>query len=102
MTEFNRYRVHVYTAPHQAWDVRVDLYRGGDPCATLLFMKAGRALPPNSSANGIALLHFPMTHYAAVIDLLRNEAPLFVTLNTDNGIGVLSTGDEPVGEEEGR
>jgi hypothetical protein len=102
MTEVDRYRVYVYSAPHYAWDVRIDLYRGGDPRATLLFMKAGRALPPNSSANGVALLHFPMTHYAPVVDLLRNEQPLFVSLNADNGIGVISTADEPVGEEEAR
>jgi len=102
MPEFDRYRVYIYSARQYDWEVRVDLYRGGAPCATLLFMKAGHALPPNSSNNGIALLHFPMSQYPAVIDLLRNEQPLFVALNADNGIGVVSTGDEPVGEEEGR
>ena len=102
MAEFDRYRVHFYTAKPYEWDVRIDLDWHGTPCATLLFMKAGRALPPNSSDNGVLLLHYPMTQYPAVIDLLRNEEPLYVSLNADNGVGVISTGDERVGEDEGR
>jgi len=33
--------------------------------------------------------------------MLREEKPLFVNLNEANGIGTISTSDEPVGEQEG-
>ncbi len=35
-----------------------------------------------------------------LVDLLRNEKPIWVHLNTDRKIVVLMTGDEPVGEGE--
>ncbi len=35
-----------------------------------------------------------------VVDLLRNEKPVTVTANSSNNIFILSTGKEPVGEEE--
>jgi hypothetical protein len=33
--------------------------------------------------------------------MIREEKPLFVNLNEANGIGSISTSDEPVGEQEG-
>ena len=101
MAEFDRYRVYFYTAPQYRWDVRIDLDQGGTPKATLLFMKASEALPANTSQNGVILLHYPMAHYPRVMDLLRNERPLYVTLNAANGIGAISSSAEPVGEQEG-
>ena len=35
-----------------------------------------------------------------MVDMLRNEKPIWVHLNTDRKIVVLMTGDEPVGEGE--
>jgi hypothetical protein len=37
-----------------------------------------------------------------VVNLLRNEKPITATANSDNDIFILSCGEEPVGEEEGR
>jgi hypothetical protein len=76
MAQFNLYRVYYYSAPQYSWDVRVDLYMDGTPAGTLLFMKAGQTIP-------------------------AKEKPLYVSLNTANGIGAVSTTSEPVGEEEG-
>jgi len=36
-----------------------------------------------------------------MMSILREEKPLFVNLNETNGIGTVSTTDEPVGEQEG-
>lgn len=101
MANFNRYRVYSYSAPQYNWDARIDLYLDGTPQARLLFMRAGQALPANTSLGGVIALHYPMARLAEVMDLLRNEQPLFVTLNAANGIGSIGTGDEPVGEQEG-
>ncbi len=36
-----------------------------------------------------------------MILMLREEKPLFVNLNETNGVGTISTSNEPVGEQEG-
>ena len=101
MTEFNFYRVYYYSAAQYSWDVRVDLTMNGTTVATLLFMKAGQMIPANSSSGGIPQLHYSISHFPAVMSMLKDEKPLFVSLNTNNGIGFVSTSSEPVGEQEG-
>jgi hypothetical protein len=46
---------------------------------------------------GFLRMDRPMTMFSAIIDILRNEKPLFL-----HGDGTLSTSFEPVGEEEGK
>jgi hypothetical protein len=101
MAQFNLYRVYYYTAPQYYWDVRIDLYMNGTPVGTLLFVKQGQAIPANSIQGRVPLLHYSVNHFPAIMSMLREEKPLYVTLNTANGIGTLSTTDEPVGEAEG-
>jgi len=100
MAEFNLYRVYYYTAPQYYWDVRIDLFMNGTWVGTLIFVKEGQAIPANSSPGGAPRLHYSISHFPAIMSMLREEKPLYVTLNTANGIGTLSTTDEPVGEEE--
>ena len=48
-------------------------------------------------------LHFPISKFNDVITMLREEKPLYLFLNEDNGVGIIATQDfEPVGEEEAR
>jgi hypothetical protein len=102
MTEFNRYRMYYYSAPQYSWDVRIDLrMTGGDNVGTLLFMKAGQTIPANTSVGGFTQIHYSISHFPAIMSMLREEQPLFLNLNTTNGIGTISTSDEPVGEQEG-
>ena len=101
MSQFNLYRVYYYSAPQYSWDVCIDLYMDGTPVGTLLFMKAGQVIPGNSSPGGVPRLHYSITHFPAIMSMLREEKPLYVSLNTANGIGAVSTTSEPVGEQEG-
>jgi hypothetical protein len=101
MVQFNLYRVYYYSAPQYNWDVRIDLYRDGTVVGTLLFMKAGQPIPANSSPGGVPILHYSITHLPAIMSMLREEKPLYVSLNTANGIGAVATTSEPVGEQEG-
>ena len=68
---------------------------------TLLFMKDGQSIPANTVANGVPRLHYSIRDFPAMIQMIREEKPLFVNLNEANGIGSISTSDEPVGEQEG-
>ena len=101
MTEFNIYRVYYYSAPQYDWAVRIDLYLSAANVGTLLFMKEGQSIPANTVANGVPRLHYSMRDFPAMIQMIREEKPLFVNLNEANGIGSISTSDEPVGEQEG-
>jgi hypothetical protein len=101
MTEFNLYRVYYYSAPQYNWDVRIDLYMSAAAVGTLLFLKPGKPIPANTISGGIPRLHFSSEHLPTMLLLLREEKPLFVNLNEANGIGTISTSDEPVGEQEG-
>jgi hypothetical protein len=101
MTEFNIYRVYYYSAPQYDWAVRIDLYMSAANVGTLLFMKEGESIPANTIAHGVPQLHYSMRDFPAMIQMIREEKPLFVNLNEANGIGSVSTSDEPVGEQEG-
>ena len=101
MTEFNIYRVYYYSAPQYDWAVRIDLYLSAANVGTLLFMKDGQSIPANTIVNGVPRLHYSMRDFPAMMQMIREEKPLFVNLNEANGIGSISTSDEPVGEQEG-
>jgi hypothetical protein len=101
MTEFNLYRVYYYSAPQYNWTARIDLYMSAANVGTLLFMKEGQSIPLNVITSGVPRLHYSVRDFPAMALMLREEKPLFVNLNETNGIGTISTSDEPVGEQEG-
>ena len=100
MAEFNKYRIYYYSAPQYNWDAQIDLSMNASSVATLQFMKTGKPIPANSGSGGIFQIHYSISDFPAIMSMLREEKPLFVTLAA-NGIGTLSTSDEPVGEQEG-
>ncbi len=57
---------------------------------------------PPATPGGVGRVFFQkhLREMPIMIDLLRNEKPIWVHLNTDRKIVVLMTGDEPVGEGE--
>ncbi len=55
---------------------------------------------PSVDATGRISLPMPMSRYASVIDLLRNEKPVTLYYNSPTFAG-LSVSGEPVGEQEG-
>lgn len=48
--------------------------------------------------DGIVRMHLPSTMFQNVLDLVRNERPIYIDLR--QGRGFLSTSKEPVGEGE--
>lgn len=53
-------------------------------------------------ASDVGAIFVPFTSLANYVDIVRNEKPVFATLNSDNPNSMsLSTGEEPVGEGEG-
>ncbi len=67
--------------------------------AHLSFLPAKKALPEDDNENYMKI-HLPLHMLNTVIDILRNESPVYVQWNQDQNCGFLSTSAEPVGEGE--
>jgi hypothetical protein len=64
------------------------------------FLDTGVPLPPWRRRSDNALIAtMSLSQFAALVDLLRNEKPVFYQQANDGGV-ILSSGFEPVGEAE--
>ena len=96
--EFDRYQIYFYSKPR--FHRFIQLYLDNQLVGTLTFDDF-TAVPENTNTSDRINLKYHEREFSQVIDLLRNEGPLFIWINPDNGIGGLSTtADEAVGEGE--
>lgn len=73
--------------------------------AWLKFWKDSSAMPASDEelADGVVRAHYPQGQLRNVLDLLRNESPLFLDYGEfERDVAVISTHKEPVGEAERR
>ena len=98
--EFNSYRIYYQTTPRYNWQARVYLYNDREFAGAIYFMKDGNCLPGNTVHSGCPRLHFHASKFNDIMNMMRHESPLYISLVPENGIGTLSTTDEPIGEEE--
>ena len=99
--QFDTYRIYYQSTPRYYWQSRVYLYKGSEYVGRIMFIKEERPIPENKLVGGKSVLNFPTSRFEEIMGILRYEKPLYITLNESNGIGTISTSDEPVGEEEG-
>lgn len=81
---------------------RVELFSGGTNVGQLLFEPNGTPLPVDTLVGSLIRLYYHLDDYANIIDLLRNERPVYIWYNGsgpgfENG---LKTTHEVVGEGE--
>ena len=96
--EFNEYAVQYYTDYFLHAIIRCfkdSVFKG-----RLYFYKDGTTLPPSEIISNNIQLNFSEQSFSEIMDLLRNEKPLFIHLNDRTNIGWLATNREQVGEEE--
>jgi len=60
----------------------------------------GATLPPIRVHNGIYYLYFAWDEYLPMVDMLRNEKPIYATVADSLTWGFITTREEPVGEDE--
>jgi len=72
---------------------------GASLIAKVEFIPDTEPVPPAVETDGKYVLYYPRAALPEVIDLLRNESPVYVTW-VDSANATLSTGYEPVGEGE--
>jgi len=70
----------------------------GRMSACLRFCDPGMVYENDSEKDGVVYMHIPSHMFSAVVDVIRNEEPLYVYFAF--GRGFLSTSMEPVGEGE--
>ena len=71
-------------------------------CMAAFVERTGRLPEPRQGLNGTVFLSFHRSDLFSVTDMLRNEKPVMFNWSADNQSAQITTGKEPVGEEEGR
>lgn len=69
-------------------------------CMAAFVERTGPLPGPRQSLNGTVFLSFHRQDFAPIIDMLRNEKPVIFNWSEDNQSAQITTGREPVGEEE--
>ena len=60
----------------------------------------GKGIPANSydKRNKLVYLRYPISMYPNIIDILRNEKPIYFSYSLNLNMGFIRTGKEPIGE----
>jgi hypothetical protein len=98
ITEIERYTYYLFGSRNEGAAI-IFLYDDKSTVAgEVIFCDDTDPLPAATEEHGKQLLYFRRSALHDVVDLLRNEGPVF--LKQDDGTVALSTGYEPVGEGE--
>ena len=99
--EFNKYKVQYYTDVNAtALIAIISCKMNSTYIGTMRFYKNGSTLPVNQESGNAVVLHYYEKSIPDILNILQNEKPLYLNLNTITNIGWLQTLDEVVGEEE--
>jgi len=71
-------------------------------CMAAFVERTGPLPVPRQSISGTVFLSFHRSDLSSVTDMLRNEKPVMFNWSAENRSAQITTGKEPVGEEEGR
>ncbi len=98
ITEIERYTYYLFSSRNEGEAV-IFLYDDKSTVvAEVIFWDDVDPVPDPAEEHGKQLLYFRRSALHDVVDLLRNEGPIY--LKQDSGTVALSTGYEPVGEGE--
>lgn len=71
-------------------------------CMAAFVDRTGPLPGPRQSISDTVFLSFHRSDLSSVTDMLRNEKPVMFNWSAENQSAQITTGKEPVGEEEGR
>jgi hypothetical protein len=101
MAEVASYGVFIYGSPTGYQTNRAQIYLSDvddQPLAYVRFSDPEMVFEDDYEADGIIRMHLPSAMFEGVLDVLRNEKPIYVYFAA--GRGFLGTAMEPVGEDE--
>ena len=100
-TEIKQYHILFYGSPvgYQTNRAQIALYDANNKTvAYLRFNDPGMFFENDSESGSIIRMHLPSAMFENVLNVLRNEKPVYIYFA--QGRGFLSTSKEPVGEGE--
>lgn len=89
-----------YVSTTRSVTAAINCFDENKQVGTILFVRKGQTIPENSERDGRISLFFEESHFANVVDILRNEKPVYLSLHPTLKIGGVGTDKEPVGEME--
>jgi hypothetical protein len=101
LTEIKNYQIYLFGGPDGLWTNRSKIgLRGSDGkiLAHINFSDSDMKFENDSESDGIIKMNLPSEMFENVVDILRNEEPVYIQFV--HGHGVLQTSLEPVGEGE--
>lgn len=104
--EITQYWIHFQAGSHEPNRVYptalVKCYNEEDFVLQLNFHPDNKKLPEihYDNRNKLVYMHYPMSMFPNIIDMLRNEKPIYFHWTRELNQGFLRTGKEPVGEGE--
>jgi hypothetical protein len=99
--EVAKYHILFYGSPtgYQTNRAQIALYdSSGNTVAYVRFNDPGMFFEDDYESGGIIRMHLPSAMFENVLDVLRNEEPIYIYFGA--GRALLTTSLEPVGEEE--
>ena len=97
----SKYRVYFYGTKEGYMNLRGQIIcfnNAGAQIAFIRFHDPDMPYGTDKEYNGKVYLHLPSDQFQNVVDVLRNEKPVYIYFAQNRGF--LSTSNEPVGEEE--
>jgi hypothetical protein len=102
--EIHKYSVQHFAGGKNAYTLRarIDLYDKGDAhIGYIRFHKNAESMPAHDKKTSTLIVcNYPAHQYLEVLDVLRNERPLYLIYSDQRQIGSIATSHEPIGEEE--
>jgi hypothetical protein len=98
MPEFNSYMVRHFSGTKE--EAHVECLLDGDPVGKIVFVGKKRLAKVKNVTEPELTVYMPINRFREVLMTLRHERPLFIGASANTGVGAISSGDEPVGEEE--
>jgi len=105
-SEIKDYWVHFQAGPTKNDLIypraRIKCYNDPDFVLQANFYPGKKRIPENyySTNSKIVYLHYPMSMFSQILDILRNEKPIFFSYSEPTKLGFIRTGKEPIGEGE--
>ena len=106
VSEINHYWVHFQagkTGSNLVYPpIIVKCYHDDDYVLQASFYPDNKKLPANyyDVNSKLVYLRYPISMYANILDLMRNEKPIYFSFSEKSKLGYIRTGKEPIGEGE--
>ncbi len=97
--EFDKYLISYYTSKSSPIVATIHCTLGNSLHGIITFVKSGGSVTDSMIGNTIKL-EFHEEHFSRIVDILRNEMPLWLRYYEEKNRGWLITEKEEVGEEE--